>query len=81
MSTLHILSYDTSKIALLVKTNTNIKLIYGCYCSLLIPADRIVKCCSTCLFCYIYGLASCDIQPFMFLLVSIQHITNKTECK
>ena len=40
MSTLHILSYDTSKIALLVKTNTNIKLIYGCYCSLLIPADR-----------------------------------------
>lgn len=40
MSTLHILSCDTSKIALLVKTNTTIKHIYGCYCSLLISADR-----------------------------------------
>ena len=40
MSTLHILSYDTSKIALLIKTNTTIKHIYGCYCSLLISADR-----------------------------------------
>ena len=40
MSTLHILSYDTSKIALLVKTNTIIKHIYGCYSTLLIPADR-----------------------------------------
>ena len=40
MSTLHILSYDTNKIALLVKTNTIVKLIYGCYCSLVISADR-----------------------------------------
>ena len=40
MSTLHILSCDTSKIALLVKTNTIIKHIYGCYSTLLIPADR-----------------------------------------